>query len=203
MKTDWVIKTISKLELDRIVTIHIEALPDDVLPNLGGKILNNYYREILLDGTQELFGVFSAKDVLGFCLISTAHVGLSNVMISAQGVGALIRLILTRPQILYSGVIQALKRREISEGVAEISFIAVSPKYQGRAIGSDMLDYANQWCRERRIAFLQTKTANQLLRDFYVRVYRAEEIGGYDLLGRHYSELKWATTPTGSIPCTA
>jgi ribosomal protein S18 acetylase RimI-like enzyme len=191
------IKKITFVELDEVVNIHAESLPDDVLPSLGGKVLRRYYEEILSDKTQMLFGVFMENQLLGFCLISTAKTGLAKAILNLHGVFAVLHLILSQPSKFCLAVRQALKRKELQGDSAEISFIAVKPEYQGMSVGRDLIGYGTEWCFDQGIKFLQTKTANDKLRNFYVKKYSAEIVNRYVLCGRDYSEVKWPT-PTSS-----
>jgi GNAT superfamily N-acetyltransferase len=88
---------------------------------------------------------------------------------------------------------QALKTQGINADTAEISFIGVSPKHQGKKIGTRLLDYVNRWSNNMNISYLQTKTANQELRRFYIARYQAHEVQSYNISNKEYSVLKWPT----------
>lgn len=194
------IKEISSSQLSRVINIHAQALSEDVLPSLGNKILQSFYESTILDKSQRLFGAFLADELLGFFLISKSSAGIGKIIVSRNGAIEVIKLIIFKPKIFYIGLMQAFRKLKVIDDSAEISFIAVSPNYQGQGIGRKMLIYANQWCCERGILFIQTKTANQSLREFYMKNFFAEEVVRYRLLGRNYSELKWSTA-WGNIDC--
>lgn len=195
------IKEISSFQLTRVINIHAQALSDDVLPNLGKKILQSFYESTIHDESQRLFGAFLSDELLGFFLISKSSAGIGKIILSRKGAIEVIKLMIFKPKIFYIGLMQAFRKLNVVDDSAEISFIAVSPNYQGQGIGKKMLIYANQWCFERGILFLQTKTANQSLREFYIKNFFAEELVQYRLLGRNYSELKWSTA-WGQVGCT-
>ncbi len=201
MENNLTIKEISNSELAEVVNIHVHALPEDVLPSLGKNILTKYYNNIINDRSQKLFGVYLTGKMMGFCLVSTSRAGIGAVIATKQGLIAVIKLMLFKPKIFYIGLMQAFKRFETVDDAAEISFIAVSPNYQGQGAGKEMLIYANKWCRESGITFIQTKTANQSLRSFYLKKFSAEEVRKYRLVDRCYSELKWSTSQSTANPC--
>jgi ribosomal protein S18 acetylase RimI-like enzyme len=194
------INELSHAELDKVVKIHIDALKEDVLPQLGREVLRKYYENVVSDQTQKLFGVFAGADLLGFCLISTSHSGLCRVILSKQGASSVIKLALNKPKVLLAGFLQTWKKKTIHEGVAEISFIAVSPLYQSIGVGKSMLKHVSQWCFDNDIRFLRTKTSNQFLQQFYVQTFRAEELVKYKLGDKTYWELRWATNLGATKP---
>lgn len=206
MLSNFVIKKLSISQAVDIVQIHSRALPDDVLPNLGGELLLEYYKNVFKEKDKNLFGVISTNQVIGFCMVSSTSSGLMDVILSRNGVFQLIKLIFKKPKIFLLGLMQALKRPAKSQFSAEIAFVAVDPTYQGMGIGSTLLFYANEWCRNNAFLFLRTKTANQFLCDFYLNRFNAKLMRRYTLFGRCYSELKWSTSiktkPTVPIETT-
>jgi len=200
---DWRLKKITDCDLSEVVNIHIESLPNDILPSLGINVLNKYYKKVISDETQFIFGAYSGNELLGFCLISNRPVGLFSAVFNVDGLIALLRLALLRPDKFYLGVMQAIKKENINRDAAEISFIAVSPRHQGKSIGRSMITCGTQWCFKKGIKYLQTKTANEWLLDYYIKEYAAEVLSDYYLCGRHYSEVRWAALPRVESECPA
>lgn len=193
-----IIKEISSSQITQVVSIHSRALPDDVLPNLGDKLLHKYYENVCIDNNQMLFGAFTSQDLLGFCLVSVSQTGLSRIIISKLGLFESLKLLLLKPKFFYLGLMQAVKKSKILDDTAEISYIAVDPNHQSRGIGYEMLLHANRWCFKRGLSFLQTKTSNSSLSTFYQNRFNAKQLRQYRLRGRFYSELKWpASMKTG------
>jgi ribosomal protein S18 acetylase RimI-like enzyme len=190
---DRKIKILSSDELEDVVKIHMAALPDDVLPNLGRGILIDYYKGLLADKSQHLFGVVSDKQVLGFCLLSIGQVGLWRLLLNFRGVFSLAFLVILKTKIFYSGVIQAIKTLPLNSGEAEVSFIAVAPAYQGMGLGKLLLDHALRICKVENIKAIKTKTSNQQLKDFYLRKYEAVEVDRFSVNRRCYYLLTWST----------
>lgn len=189
---NWTIRKISVDECKKVVDIHLESLPEDVLPSLGRNVLKKYYEKVVSDKAQMIFGAFSDDQLLGFCLLSSKPVGLFRLFLNLDGLLALSRFALLRPKSFFLAIMQSLKKENIGQDAAEISFIAVLPKYQGKSIGRGLISYGVQWCFKRGIKYVQTKTANEFLLSYYVREYSAEILSSYDLFGRHYSEVRWA-----------
>lgn len=185
------LKKIAADELEDIVTIHISALPNDVLPRMGKKALTNFYWGMYCDKSQHLFGVLLEKKIRGFCLLSIGQIGMGRKFFSFTGLISMALLMFNEPSIFYSGIRQAIYSAPLKNDGAEISFIVVSPSYQGLGIGRLLIDYAVQLCREQKIATIQTKTSNLQLRDFYINEYNAVEINRYSINKRIYSTLKW------------
>lgn len=194
---------IKNSQINEVADIHLAALPNDVLPNLGRNFLLSYYKSIIDDKSQKLFGAVLNESLVGFCLISSGNARLGKLIFNAKGILALLRLLITRPLIFYSAMLQALKKNKIDENTAELSFIAVLPHFQGNNIGTDLLNHANKWCSDSDISFLQTKTANKALRMFYIKNYQALEIQSFKINNNEYSELKWVTSLSSAKPCHA
>lgn len=187
------IKIIEQSDIDAVVKIHLRALPNDVLPNLGGKILQAYYSNILLDEQNILFGAKVSGRLVGFCLVSTINNGLINFLMSRHGIFALVRLFVLKPYVFISGCLQAYNKNNIFEECAEIVYIAVDPRHHRRGIGFKMILHASKLVSQRGCSYLQTKTANRDLKKFYVEKLDAKEIKAYRVMGNDYSVLKWHT----------
>lgn len=183
--------------LDELVNIHSAALPEDVLPSMGKTLLINYYKNAITDPSQLIIGGWSDGNLLGFCLISQKHLGLLNIFMSIHGIYCMLATMLLRPRLFYSGLIQSMKSLSLKKNTAEIAFIAVLPSHHGNGIGKLILDYGIQICRESNVEFVQTKTSNKKLRNYYVKKYFAEEIDNFVISGTEYSVLKWSI----KLPC--
>ena len=201
MGSDLIIKKLSISHAVDVVEIHSRAMPDDVLPCFGHKFLCGYYRRVLHETNAELFGVIYFDKVIGFCLVSSTSSGLMNIILSKQGIFQLGKLILTKPKFFILGLIQALKRSKCSENSAEILFLAVDPRYQKKGFGSALLSHVNKWCKHNGFLFLQTKTSNQLLQNYYLNKFEAVLTKRYNLFGRNYFELKWSTSIRAENSC--
>jgi len=186
-----VLRPLTERDLEDVVATHRAALPDDVLPTLGIEVLRIYYTQALADGSQYLFGVEVEGKIVGFCLLSVGHVGLLQMFRDFKVILALLRLAILHPWVLYNALMQTLYGLPLEDGTAEISFIAVSPEAQGASHGTAMLGHAAQYCCQHGIAYIRTKTANEKLRDYYVRQHGAQELRSFDVFGKHYSVLHW------------
>lgn len=194
LKSNFVINELLISQAIDVAQIHSRALPDDVLPNLGRELLHEYYKSVFKEKDKNLFGVISKDQVIGFCMVSSTSTGLIDVILSKHGILQLIKLIFKKPKIFILGLMQASKKVYKSKFTAEIVFVAVDPVYQEMGVGSTLLLHVNKWCRNNGFLFLQTKTANQFLRDYYLNKFNAKIITQYTLFDRHYSELKWPTS---------
>jgi ribosomal protein S18 acetylase RimI-like enzyme len=176
-------------DIDRVINIHKSSLPNDLLPNLGLWVMRQYYQRAIGDGNHYLTGCSIDNDLVGFCLVEQKPIKKPSAVFLISLFCGSILLLFTNPKLLISGITQTLKRIQTSDEIAEISFIAVSPKNQGSGIGTDLVHDAliahNQ---------LITKTSNNRLKNFYVRQYCGTIIKTFSVFDKTYSYLLLRST---------
>jgi len=188
--SDVEIRIVDEANIENVVAIHCAALPNDILPNLGKKIIRKYYKNIMSDDSQLLIGAFINKELRGFVQFSRDSFGVAKFVDGFNTIATLIRAAIIRPNIFYAGCMQMFKAKRI-EGAAEISFIAVLPEQQGKGIGSKLLGFITEYGLSSNIETISTKTANKELRDFYIKKYGAKEIYHFSVGKNTYYQLIW------------
>lgn len=113
--------------IEKIIRIHKSALPDDVLPNIGNGFLTDYYKMIVSDKSQLLFGCFIKEDLAGYCQVSMKPISILKIAIYPRTILSILRLVFQKPKILITGLIRLLRMQHHENRIAEISFIAVLP----------------------------------------------------------------------------
>jgi len=193
------IRELSADDLDSVVAIHRAALPNDVLPNLNVSAHMEYYKKSLNSEAQYLFGASLNGIIVGFCHLSFGGSGAASAFYNFRIFIGLVCLMIFKPRFIKLVLIQILESTELNESDAEISFIAVSPEYQGTGLGKQLIQYANEVCEKKDICNIQTKTANSQLKDFYLSKYHAVEFNGFVIGEIRYSQLKWSVNNKASV----
>lgn len=169
------IKTLETTNVEELAKIHINSLPNDVLPNLGFSFLCSYYTEIERDREQILVGCYYDKEIIGFCHISCKEINYFKVS-KLIFYYSILRLILFKPKIFALAILQFWKRRELAPDTAEISFVGLLPEYQGLGIGEKIIRYCLDVSLRCGFKFLRTKTSNVWLKEFYEKRFKARKV---------------------------
>lgn len=191
------IRAVRLHEISSVAGIHASALPEDFFPCLGINFLEDYYRYSLeLEERNEvrLIGVFDGERLIGFCQITFNSISALRLL-RASNVMRILCLIFLRPKVFVNGLIQFFYSAEPTEGGAEIAFIAVEPDYQGKGIGNMLISKAMAECRDKKLAWLVTKTANRHLSLFYQKQLKATVIRSFSAVGKDYEILRWPVNP--------
>jgi len=175
------IRQLEYKDIERVLTIHKNALPNDLFPNLGLRVLRQYYRRAVEDGNQYLIGCTIDKELVGFCLVEQSPTIKHNIVFFVILFFRALLLLFIHPKLLISGIIQTLKQLKPREGYAEITFIAVSPDNQGLGIGTELVNNALTSHNK-----LLTKTSNNRLKDFYIRRYCGEIVKTFSVFDKTY-----------------
>jgi ribosomal protein S18 acetylase RimI-like enzyme len=176
--------------IEKICAIHLDALPEDVLPRLGKSFVENFYRIILTERDQLVIGYRVEKKIVGFILLSKQPITIFPKFISFRLFISLLKLSFLRPKTLVSAIVQWFKRTPMTSDVAEISYFAVLPEFQGRGIGMELIKSLNEFVGP-EIKFIQTKTSNINLRNYYISRIGAEIVHSFKALDRDFSVLEW------------
>jgi len=178
-------------DLDSIVHIHMDSLPNDVFANLGKRFLYDFYMKTLDHHGYELAVVRSNDVVRGFCLVSD-RTGAVMELVSARTYLLAARLLFFRPRLFVSAVLQFLQMTKVRQlQSAEIAFIAVSRDSQQKGIGKLLIKYAIDFCQQKQCRSLNTKTSNQHLARYYRERFNAREVASFAVFDQKYSVLEW------------
>ena len=192
LKTDQIqCSEAARNDLDSIVRIHTDSLPNDVLSSLGHRFLYDFYSKTLDHAHYDLEVARSNGELKGFCLLSE-RTGAIMELVPARAYLHVIRLLIVKPRMFFSAVKQFLHMSRVRQlQSAEIAFIAVGKSSQQKGIGSLLIDHAADVYRAKGYRSLNTKTANQQLASHYRKRYAAREIASFAIFDQRYSVLEW------------
>ena len=174
-----------------IVTIHCDALHDDVLPSLGPVFLNDFYSWAMTGLDQHLAVTRCDDRVKGFCLLSLRPISVTRVL-RPKHLATVARVGIVHPRRVVSAIVQMTKPTVSDwDDAAEIAFIAVDPGMTGQGIGRFLIDEAASVARENGRHQMATKTANTRLAQYYVQAFGARIRRTFRAGGRTYSVLEW------------
>lgn len=188
------IREVNPSEIGNVVEIHMSALPNDLLPSLGSKIVTRFYEYSLECQQREkikLLGAFRKESLVGFCQLAFEPVSFISI-IKIDTLLRLFFLAVTRPLVFTNGLIQFSHANYFFEQAAEIAFIAVAKNHQSNGIGSKLILAAMAECREQSRAWVITKTSNRKLINYYIKIFQAQKFKQFRAIGESYQVLKWS-----------
>jgi GNAT superfamily N-acetyltransferase len=189
------VRSATSADVDAVVSIHLDALPNDVAPSLGPRFLARFYGRVLASPDQQLLVIAHCDVVQGFCALSMGPPPL-RASVRAPDVVAFACRVVRSPRLLAKAAAQA---RHPAVGdwrrAAEIAFIAVARPHSGHGGGAELLRAATAAAADGGKEVVVTKTANRRLADFYRREFAASVIAEFAAAGSTYVVLEW---PAGS-----
>lgn len=193
-------------QVRQVAHIHAEALPEDLLPQLGKWFLEKGYYRSLVDSPYSL--VIVAKkhsQILGFVNLSFdpgKHIARMIKTKMLRLLVAMVRVSCVSPLRIveiFSAVARA--NAEVPENSAEIAFIAVKPDFQGQGIGKQLVEQANTLSKEQGIQYLFTKTlkSNVHVQWMYQKYWNARIMKEIRILNKNYVYLLWQVREDDSV----
>lgn len=189
----FTVRRLCQADLLDLVAIHMSALPGDLLPALGPKVLLRHYNHCLSAANSPricLLGAFQSGHLVGFVQGNFAPLSMSHIL-GAGFVFSLIRLLFFRPMVLLNGVIQVLHGQVVDPRSLDVAFFAVAPPFQGLGVGRLLLSSLSELAIDHSLDYLLTKTANQRLMGFYQRLFDAEVLYSFSGCGVKFTFLRW------------
>lgn len=150
-----------KSDIDNISDIHIGALNNDFLPQLGKGFLRELYSGLLED-EETICLVHKSSinkkkvEISGFVVGSTNTREMFSKVYSKKKIKlffAVIKRLITKPSLIFK-VIETMrypKKMDCSKLEAELVIIAVNKDYQGQGIGRKLCHELNKWFRKKDI----------------------------------------------------
>jgi len=186
-----VIAIVGSHQWKELANIHLSSLPNDVLPSLGKRVVEFFYKKILSSETQKVIGYYFEGQIVGFILLSMKSINVKSIFFTLDLLFGLIMVVLKKPHILYSGIVQSIKRYPLQHDSVEISYFAIHPDFQGKGFGGLLVNELPKYIDSEK-KYIQTKTRNSKLRDFYIKTKDAEVIYEFSVFKSHYYNLRWA-----------
>lgn len=184
------IRLLKENDTCKVAKIHVNSLPNDVIANLGVDFVLVFYREILRLEGQYLIGYFIGSRLVGFILVSCNKIPFLTLIFNKKFMKSFFNIIIKKPFILYSAVVQSIYRIKPAKDSIEVSFFAVDPGFQGKGIGKEILTNIKAFINN-EYSYIQTKTNNIRLQDFYLQKFKGVVMIEFSVLGSSYSYIKW------------
>jgi GNAT superfamily N-acetyltransferase len=149
------IKTIALSDIDAVISLHMESLPEDFFPQLGKFFLTQFYSAALQSEYCTIFGFYHEKTLLGFIFLTTNSSKVLSDIVSKNFF-----------RIVYSAVSGVIKNRSLLKGLIwnsartifsrkpdrlsskihpEVYFIVVREKSRSKNIGSTLINEAKSY----------------------------------------------------------
>lgn len=158
------IRIAQEYDIPMIVEIHSRSLSEDYLPRLGKKVLYGFYDSIVNDIP---IVIFIEKEIItGFLAIALYPINLKKIFFKYYKI--ITKSILMQPNLWAQTLWLTLHISE-RDYYPEVSFIAVKEGFQGRGVGSQLIEWGCMFLKKRRHKSLHVKTeaTNVKTNDFY------------------------------------
>lgn len=160
---------------ERLAKIHKEVLAESFLSSLGLPFLKLLY-PILLSNKKNVVLVANDKnEIVGFLVATIDNNNLLKSVVSLRNLlsllPTLVPVFITHPPFLLALGKWSLTQKQHSPS-AELQFIAILPKYQGKGLGTKMVIVLNNLFQKRGVKsyLVSTKSNNFLSNGFYKRL---------------------------------
>jgi ribosomal protein S18 acetylase RimI-like enzyme len=173
----FTVRNAAEQDIPQIIAIHRQALPGDLLAQLGEWYLDKVYH-IALTLCACRFLVAAENNVVAGVIIVDKGGLLASSLVRGGAMVALAKSALMRPHswLALLGALFVRKRYAECKDYPEIFLLAVSPAYQNLKLGVKLVDAGHS-------AFaaepMRTKTSSQAAKAFYERI-------GFQLVGDEY-----------------
>ncbi len=183
------IRKVVEKDIPRLINIHLNSLPEDVMSVIGKRILDKYYSSILKDKSNYIFGIYYEKHLVSFCCIARSTINIIEIF-DVFIISSFFKLFFSKPKIIFSAIIQFLNHHKL-ENSLEISFIATDVNFQSKGFGRMLINHINEYFGKMKIDYLITKTSNDRLKRFYIENYNAKTYRTFKIFDKKYYYLRW------------
>nr|WP_277816376.1 GNAT family N-acetyltransferase [Neptunicella marina] len=160
------------------------------MPHFGRNYLKKYYSEIIQSPRKDVLIYRQQNKVTGFIVLRTGSFSMTSIL-RLKDIVVFLCHCLAKPSLFLRAVIQTVRQTHIADCECEIDYFAVAIDQQGSGIGKALIHAAENWCRDKNIQVLLTKTNNARLQDFYLREKKAETLKVFSILRETYKVFKW------------
>lgn len=192
----WRLCAATPAHLERLVDMHVELMPDDLLPSLGRSLLaSSFWPRLLSSPHAQVWVALDADaEAAGFAVMARRRLALRlGFYADAAFCLQMLMRLLRHPARLWRGVVTLLApirlRMPLGPVPAELILLGVTPAAQGKGVGRQLLLYA---LHEVGPVACLVKTASDDARRFYQRAGFVSQ--GYEL--RDIRPLHWLVRPS-------
>jgi GNAT superfamily N-acetyltransferase len=175
-------------DIDFLVEVHSKSLPRDVFVNLGRRFLTNFYQVSFYRKDLQIYVAEYQNRVSGFLVFSMGNYSilsyLKPVMYYMIGWNCI-----KNPKLLVLIFKQLLNLKSTTQ--PEIVFFAVLPEFQGKGMGTQLLNKVIYSLKRKNFKKMITKTSNKKLAIYYINNYGAKVIHHFQVLDQIYNILQW------------
>ncbi|QWE00783.1 GNAT family N-acetyltransferase [Polynucleobacter sp. JS-Mosq-20-D10] len=191
MRSDIKICEVKLIDFNNLASIHRTALPEDVLPSFGPKVLENFYKKTIELKSNRFIVAKKQDKVIGFILLSKESIRLFEIIFSYSFLCGFFRVILFKPSKILVAFSQIINKVPLGIDAMEITYIAIMPEYQGLGVGGRLLNHIPSTLKYSNIKFIETKTSNEKLFNYYVKSFNAKLVHQFTSWNNKYYAVKW------------
>ena len=169
--------------------VHINNLPNDVMPNFGMD-LEYKYLQTLLSNKGKLLTAHNRKKVIGFITLRFNPQSLISEL-NFKSTFLFLKSSFKKPSLLIKLLKQLYNQTEQPKLSAEIDYFAVDEDLRGNGIGSLLISKAEEIASEKGLSVLYTKTSNERLYQYYLSNKSAKLMKESEILGKKYRCVSW------------
>lgn len=169
--------------------IHINNLPNDVMPHFGIDLEFRYLQALLCNKGKLLIANNHNKPI-GFITLRVSPLSLMSKL-DVKSISLFFISSLQKPSLLIKLLKQLYNKTEQPKLSAEIDYFAVDEDFRGNGIGSLLISKAEEIAVEEGLSVLYTKTNNERLYQYYLSNKYAHLIKEFEILGGKYRCVYW------------
>lgn len=168
-------KNLPQKDIDKIADLHFKVLEESFINNFGIKFLKIAYKSILRNKNNIVLTVRDKKKIVGI-LVAAKNSKLFDFSVIKEEffplIGEVIKACFQRPELLVKLSHWFFSIYLFEKKIPELRFIALSPEYQNKGLGSKLISKLNKIFEEQGITQYQvaTKKDNKKSNRFYKKL---------------------------------
>ena len=186
------LEKVSENIIKEIHQLHLQSLPNDVMPNFGFSVEKKYLLELNNNRNGRIVIATDDGKIIGFLLLRFKPINM-NGLLNAAACVEFISNSLRKKIILVRLIFQLLRSRLNPEGSCEVDYFVVLEQYRGKGVGAKLLLMAEEVARENGFKSIYTKTNNKSLYHFYKKIKNASLVYTFSIFSDKYYGVLWGT----------
>ena len=176
-------------QLEKISSIYLEELPQDILPNFGKSTVKKYF-ELMLKNNSDIITVEKNSDIVGFIVLNFKNIELKKI-INLKDILKFLFNSIFNPKLLIRLIFQTFIKIKIPEYCSEIHAFAVTKKFSSEGAGKILINEAELISKKKGCGGIFTKTHNEKLFKYYEREKNINLIKKYNIFNKKYYNFYW------------